>query len=329
MTCLLVTNGDSAADLFKTAEVDAVIVPWRDVLHEGPVPVTENETEFNQLRATYLADGEINTFEDVFSQLTERNKHLDTHNDYDRIELWFEHDLYDQLQLVQVLSLLHARKRHESVFLIQAPTYLGTQTADNIMRFKELALPVSTSMMKRAASVWGAFRESTPELLDDEASITTEGFLFLRQALVRTLQELPGTEGLSRTERQILYSINRGVTKPGPLFARVLNMEEAAFLGDWGFFSILSKLAYCKQPLITGLSESFIPSLMQEDERRKAFIQADLTLTPVGADVLAKKEDHASHNLIDRWLGGTHLTNSNLWRWNEETDNLVAPPAVH
>ena len=26
------------------------------------------------------------------------------HADFDRIELWFEHDLYDQLQLLQILA---------------------------------------------------------------------------------------------------------------------------------------------------------------------------------------------------------------------------------
>ena len=50
------------------------------------------------------------------------------------------------------------------------------------------------------------------------------------------LEELPGEDGLSRTQRQIVYSINRGVNRPGPLCARVLAMEEAAFWGDAGFF---------------------------------------------------------------------------------------------
>ncbi len=27
-------------------------------------------------------------------------------------------------------------------------------------------------------------------------------------------------------------------------------------------------------------------------------------------------EDFSRHNPIDRWWGGTHLTNDNLWRWS-------------
>ena len=32
--------------------------------------------------------------------------------------------------------------------------------------------------------------------------------------------------------------------------------------------------------------------------------------------IVAHKEDFSRHNPIDRWWGGTHLTNDRLWRWN-------------
>jgi hypothetical protein len=41
-----------------------------------------------------------------------------------------------------------------------------------------------------------------------------------------------------------------------------------------------------------------------------------LSVTEFGKAVLAHKADFTDHNPIDRWWGGTHLTNDNLWRWN-------------
>jgi hypothetical protein len=32
--------------------------------------------------------------------------------------------------------------------------------------------------------------------------------------------------------------------------------------------------------------------------------------------VVAHKEDFSRHNPIDRWWGGTHLTNDRRWCWN-------------
>ena len=42
----------------------------------------------------------------------------------------------------------------------------------------------------------------------------------------------------------------------------------------------------------------------------------NLGLTDFGNAVVTHKEDFSRHNPIDRWWGGTHLTNDRLWRWN-------------
>jgi len=41
-----------------------------------------------------------------------------------------------------------------------------------------------------------------------------------------------------------------------------------------------------------------------------------LSLTEFGEAIVAHKEDFSLHNPIDRWWGGTRLTNDRLWRWN-------------
>ena len=38
--------------------------------------------------------------------------------------------------------------------------------------------------------------------------------------------------------------------------------------------------------------------------------------TEFGKAILAHNEDFSRHNPIDRWWGGTRLTNDRLWRWN-------------
>ena len=40
-----------------------------------------------------------------------------------------------------------------------------------------------------------------------------------------------------------------------------------------------------------------------------------LSLAEFGKAVLAHREDFSRHNPIDRWWGGTHLTNDRLWRY--------------
>jgi hypothetical protein len=56
--------------------------------------------------------------------------------------------------------------------------------------------------------------------------------------------------------------------------------------------------------------------------RHAAFLRSRLSLTEFGKAILAHKEDFSRHNPIDRWWGGTRLTNDRLWRWNP---TLLAP----
>jgi hypothetical protein len=51
-------------------------------------------------------------------------------------------------------------------------------------------------------------------------------------------------------------------------------------------------------------------------------ISAAGSRTDFGRAVLAHEEDFSRHNRIDRWWGGTHLTNDNLWRY----DPVLIPP---
>lgn len=321
MAKLIITNGDSAASLLEEAKLGDSILPWRDILHDGPIPDAEDDL-FGLVRAKYLAEGSPTDEHAIKSDFDKRSKILKAHNDFDRIELWFEHDLYDQLQILQALDMLARFKRVNNVFLVQAPTYLGMQTVDNIGRFESLGLPVLDRMFAFAQKAWKAYVSGGPEAFDQLRREPIPGFPFMGMALLRSLQELPGTDGLSRTERQLLYSLDRGAARPGMLFAQVQNMEEAIFLGDLSFFQILSGLQYCPRPALSGLPQQFKAKILADDAQRKEFITSPLHLTDFGKQVLAGKADYLSENGLHRWWGGTELTTTDYWRWNEQSEEL-------
>jgi hypothetical protein len=121
---LIITNGDSAANGLEAAEIAAELLPWRDVLHDGPVPRMPSLEALSRIRARYLAE-EFGRPSDVDRGFAERDAAIRRHDAYDHVELWFEHDLYDQLQLIQVLDLFSGFGRTEGVFLVQADITSG------------------------------------------------------------------------------------------------------------------------------------------------------------------------------------------------------------
>jgi len=256
------------------------------------------------------------TGRDVEGELAVRDATLAASGDYDRIELWFEHDLVDQLQIVQVLERLARHGRDHDVFHLPIDRHLGP-LADRV--FSELGprfVPLPAGTFEAAAEAWAAFRSPDPTAMAVIAEGTPAGLPHLARAFGRALEELPGTaDGLTRTERQALYSIGRGVDRIGFLFARVLAMEEAAFLGDLGFFGIVSDLAFARPPLLTGLPERFEPAVVADDDR----------LTDAGRDVLSGAADRIALVGIDTWVGGTHVTTERAWRCDPDTGRLVPP----
>ena len=322
MTTLIITNGDSAADLLGKAGLGDKILPWRDILHEGPIPDADDDL-FAMIRAKYLADGSDQNEREILKDFKDRIARFKSLDEYDRIELWFEHDLYDQLQILQILDMLQRFGRTESVFIVQAPTYLGMQTPDTIGRFEELGLPVLERMFAFAQKAWNAYVSGGPQAIDLLRREPIPGFPFMGLALLRALQELPGPNGLSRSEQQILYQLDRGVDRPGRLFAQVQNMEEAIFLGDLSFFRILSGLQFCNRPALSGLPQEFKARILSDTAQRKEFITSPLHITEFGKAVLAGREDFLSENGLHRWWGGVELTTADHWRWEDEGELLT------
>jgi hypothetical protein len=101
---LLVTNGDSAAERIEEAGLAGELLPWRDVLHEGPVPAGLSDSELGEVRGRFLADRGWASGHETAEAFAERDAVLADFGKHEEVVLFFEHDLYDQLQLVQVLD---------------------------------------------------------------------------------------------------------------------------------------------------------------------------------------------------------------------------------
>jgi hypothetical protein len=99
---LHISNGD-ATDVRGT-ELARRVVYWRDVLHEGPVPEAA-AAELRRIRADYLAWYSGVQRADVMDWFTERDQALEANRDGEYV-LWFEADLYDQLQIAEILARL-------------------------------------------------------------------------------------------------------------------------------------------------------------------------------------------------------------------------------
>ena len=100
-----VTNGDIAVVLLGRAGLAADALSWADVLHEGPVPGGLADDELRRVRAGFIAAADGVDAGEVRRRFEERD-HILAAGRAGEYVLWFEADLYDQLQIAQILAAL-------------------------------------------------------------------------------------------------------------------------------------------------------------------------------------------------------------------------------
>lgn len=237
MTELHITNGDCAAAVLRKAGMQGDLLPWRDVLHEGPVadlPLNE----LSSLRAKFIADTGWASLEEARRQFAERDARLKRARQDGEVVLWFEHDLYDQLQLLQVLAWF-AKHPHPRLSLICEAEYLGEMRPERAAALYATRSRVTSRQLQTAHQTWQAFLSHDLEsrLREDLSALP-----FLEAALRRYLEEQPGQDGLSRTERQALDALKNGPLEFTQLFGKVQEAEDARFLGDSVFLKRLERL---------------------------------------------------------------------------------------
>ena len=150
------------------------------------------------------------------------------------IVLWFEHDLYDQLHLLQILERLPVDGGPQ-VTMVPAATYLGHQPASDYPELFEGRRVVGSSERMAARDAWQAFRSPDPRTIVAALPRLT-GLPHLAAAMHRHLQQFPSVRnGLSRTERQTLEAVAEGVTGLKDVFVSATqDREEAMFIGRRG-----------------------------------------------------------------------------------------------
>lgn len=316
---LHITNGDSAVERLRAAGLEGELLPWRDVLHDGPVPEGRSFEELRELRVSFLAGRDWSSREALEKEFVERDGRLARFRDHDEVVLWFEHDLYDQLQLLQLLDWFSERPLGRTrLTQVASDAYLGMMPADEMRRRYEMRTPVTPEQITLGRQGWAAFRAPDPRVLErfvERGATELAALPFLRAALHRQLQELPDAHsGLSRTERQALEAI---ATKSRPLGevyrAAHHDREDAIYLGDLSFLSYLEALSHTDTPLVT--FDDGTPVRDEPDDG--AVWRRPVVLTEAGRAVLAGLRDRVRLIGIDRWLGGVHLLGHEVpWRWD-------------
>lgn len=189
-----VIPGDAYVDTFKKADIDGEIVVCRECLVDGPINAGSMD-EFWQMRAEFLTPESPSEY--LENVVPEFNK-LATAGEGDRIYLWFEYELFCQVNLWFCLSLLE--KAGAEVYLVSPVTLPREKRWDGFARltpedFKACfasATKFPAEDLTHGADLWDAFRTDDQEKLRRLSTYSSERFPYHEEVCEAAIQKDTG-----------------------------------------------------------------------------------------------------------------------------------------
>lgn len=242
---LHVTDGDIVAERLRTIGVEGYILPWREVLHEGTLTDyasvdAAGRHQFNLNRAVFVESRGWGRANDVVADMNNRDAMLlDPH--WKEVVIWMEPDLFDQLIMAQVLTILYRSGRFSliDVRLVQSDKHLNYLMDSELIHASRTPRTLTSETIAPYLHFW---REVV-------RGCCSEGYvndpLPLRTARRQWNELQPGDDGLSCFDKRVLDMIQRRGTMNITILFQQINAEEghAAFWGDMPFVSRLYDLS--------------------------------------------------------------------------------------
>jgi len=289
---------------------------FSDPYCQGPVLNTKSQSEFIDIRAKFISNAyNITKANDVWQKLNSEYSSLEEARNYHRVNIWLEHDSYDQLILAKLLDYFsEPTHRPKQIQLITIEGFPGIKAFHGLGQLPPDALRILWQDFKEVTEeqfaigrkTWNAIKAGSPEQLLEIALSNTPALTTMSKAVARHVQELPSVNnGLSLVEELTLKILaDKGPINAARLFSWYTNhYEPLVFLGDAQYWENIQRLASENSPAIVLKKSGDLPKDWQVE------------LTGIGRELLAGSIDWLSIARSVRWIGGIEINPSNSAHW--------------
>ena len=253
MSSLLhITNGDFFTQRLATLGLKGDVITWREMLCEGKTLTTVGSETFWKTRFDFLHKN-YKVSKSTFIEYTLKEyRSLCNHKKQDKIVLWFEYDLFCQINMLAVISWLKEHRKDAEISLICSGKQDGT---DRLYSLGELSheqlidayanrCTLSQDDIEYADYIWQLYCSDNPIRLEHISDFDNYQFKYLSQAVKTHLKRFPTIKnGLNDMENKMLNIAiaKKPKTKKEFLNAILKNQEFYGF-GDIQYQRAISRL---------------------------------------------------------------------------------------
>ncbi|MEM8506546.1 MAG: DUF1835 domain-containing protein [Bacteroidota bacterium] len=249
---LHITNGDSFTERLKTLPLKGDIITWREMLCEGKTLSTVGSESFWKTRFEFLNKNYKVSKSWFLEKTLKEYRSLCNHKQQDRIVLWFEYDLFCQINMLAVLSWLKTHRRHAEISLVCSGKEdetdrlyaLNELSDEQLLTLYENKTVLTQDDIEYADYVWQLYCSDNPIRLENLADFDNFQFKYLSEAVEAHLQRFPSIKnGLNTLENKILQvAVAEKPKSKKELTGQILSDQGFYGFGDTQYDRIITSL---------------------------------------------------------------------------------------
>lgn len=289
---LHITNGDSFTTVLNELNISGDIITWREMLCEGKTINEVGSESFWRQRYEYLNRAYKITKNTFINKTLKEYRNLCNQKSQDEIVLWFEYDLFCQVNMIAVLSWLKKNRSDAAIFLacsgkedatdkLYSLTELSKEKLEKLYKNRVL---LTKDDIEYGDYIWQLYCENNPIRLQKAIQQNTSQLTYLSKAMESHLHRFPSLKnGLNELENKILEkSLHKQLKSKDEIIQEMLLDQGIYGFGDIQYI----KMANSLRPLFN----SFNP----------------VKLTKTGVKVAEKLDNYYPNIRSDKeYLGGT------------------------
>jgi hypothetical protein len=231
---LHILNGDVSADILTNSSIEGDIIVWREMLCEGELHKNIGSDEFWKSRYNFFQN-EIGIEKlDYFDKTIRELVKLEDLSDYKSVFLWFEFDLFCQVNLMALCTFLLKSYRKDIVYRLictgKEPGKQGFQSLsdysdEEYVSLMENSIKLSRHNLLFSEQSWHVYVENNLEALKAYNFNKSSKFKYFQLAMNQHLKRFPGENGLNQIECKILEIIDSGIQSVENLVEKLLNWQ--------------------------------------------------------------------------------------------------------
>ncbi|CAL2081087.1 DUF1835 domain-containing protein [Tenacibaculum sp. 190524A02b] len=250
---LHITNGDSTTEILRRLNINEPIITWREMLCEGKTTIDVGSEDFWKTRFDFLKSSYKVTKKTFIDFTLKEYRNLCNQKQQDEIVLWFEYDLFCQINMLAVISWLKRYRNGRKISLVCSGTLenrkglfgLSQLSKEELLNHYKNRAELSKDDIEYADYIWQLYCSDSPLRLETVHKFNPMSpFAYLEDAIKAHLQRFPSIQnGLNKVENDILNLANQQQFNSDKEFIRaILTNDNLYGFGDTQYINKLQQL---------------------------------------------------------------------------------------